>query len=139
MVNEKTRPFDKMYFNISDQKQICNIFFTRFSKHLCFSPLGFVPPFPPTKNCPQRRGNFTEPLGGTQRQEGRIGSEPLRVLQRFGELTENRWRVTAQKAAGVVWYTEQGLFPDQKIRRREGSCWLINFDIQQNQRKWPLV
>lgn len=94
----------------------------------------------PNQKLPHRRGNFTEPLGGTQRQEGRIGSEPLRVLQRFGELTENRWRVTAQKAAGVVGYTQQGLFPDQKIRRREGFfCWLINFDIQQNQRKWPLV
>lgn len=137
---KKARPFDKMYFNISYQKQICKISLTRFSKHLCFSPLGFLCHHFPNQKLPQRRGNFTEPLGGTQGQEGRIGSEPLRVLQRFGELTENRWRVTAQKAAGVVGYTQQGLFPDQKIRRREGFfCWLINFDIQQNQRKWPLV
>ena len=80
----------------------------------------------PNQKLPHRRGNFTEPLGGPQRQEGRIGSEPLRVLQRFGELTENCWRVTAQKAAGVVWYTEQGLFPDQKIRRNTRIFLLVD-------------
>lgn len=92
-----------MYFNISYQKQICNLFFPSIYSML---------------KSPWIAPNFTEPLGRTQRQEGRIGSKPLRVLQRFCELTENRRRVTAQKAAGVVWYTEQGLFPGEDSAKR---------------------